>query len=266
MSPLSAHVIQQNAVHAVFRAIATHEDLHEGYVLKGGLALWMAYDSPRSSTDLDFNAVAPAANVITDESSRDLLEFCRKLDAALKECTPMQEIEHLETAEVKLSTEIPALLGHIAYSASDGWSGAIPMQLTLSEIICATEVRQSRGVPIHVASLEDIVAEKLKALLQQVPRDTIRSTDVYDLWYFTSQAENRVRAEDVTPILLEKRKQWPAIPAVSKSEYRSTDLIEHSQGQYDTIGDLLEPGARFVPFEEAFEHVLAFVDQLQVPD
>lgn len=266
MSRLSAHAIHQNAVHAVFRAIATHEDLHGGYVLKGGLALWMAYGSPRSSTDLDFNAVAPTANVITDATSRVLLDFCRKLDAALKDCTPMQELEHLETADVELSTEIPALLGHIAYGASDGWSGAIPMQLTLSEIICATEIRQSRGIPVHVASLEDILAEKLKALLQQVPRDTVRSTDVYDLWYFTSQAENRVRAEDVTPILVEKRKQWPAMPAVSKSKYRSEDLIEHSQAEYAAIGDLLEPGARFVPFEEAFEHVLAFVDQLQVPD
>lgn len=266
MSPLSAHEIQQSAVHAVFRAIARNVDLHAGYVLKGGLALWLAYGSPRSSTDLDFNAVVPTANVITEETSRGLLDFCRMLDAALKDSTPWQDLKHLETADVELSTEMPALLGHIVYAASDGWSGAIPMQLTLSEIICATEVRQSGGIPVHVASLADIVAEKLKALLQQVPRDTIRSTDVYDLWYFTSQAKNRVRAEDVTPILLEKRKQWPAMPVVSKSRYRSEDLIEHSQAEYDEIRDLLDPGARFVPFDEAFEHVLAFVDRLQVPD
>lgn len=266
MSTLSADEIARHAVHTVFDAIARQEELHTGYVLKGGLALWMVYGSPRRSDDLDFNAVVPAANVITDETSRLLLEFCRALDAALDDVLPTRDLEQIQTADVRLSTEIPALLGQIVYAANSGWSGAIPMQVTLSEIICATDVCESGGIPVHVASLEDIIAEKLKALLQQVPRKTVRSSDVYDLWYFTSAAENIVRAEDVTPILIEKRKQWPGMTSISKHLYREAALVEYSMAEYEEIGDSLEPGAEFVPFTDAYERVLEFVDRLQVPD
>lgn len=266
MSPRSANDLPERAAHAVFDAIARHDRLHRGYVLKGGLALWMAYGSPRRSSDLDFNATVPAANAITEETNSELLDFCRDLDGALKEIIHIRKFDHIGTADIKLSTELPALLGQIIYAANDGDSGATPMQLTLSEIICATEVRESEGVPVHVASLDDIIAEKLKALLQQVPRDKVRSADVFDVWYFTARAEKRVRAEDVTAILLEKRKQWPAMPMISKSQYRSEDLIEYSKAEYEKIDDLLVPGAEFVPFEEAFDQVLDFIEQLQVPE
>lgn len=69
----------------------------------------------------------------------------------------------------------------------------------------------------------------------------------------------------MTSILLEKRKQWQAMPVFSKSLFCTEGLIEHSQAEYEQIRDLLEPGAEFVSFTEAFDRVLDFVEQLQVP-
>ena len=266
MSHLSAEDVALRVLDHIFEAIARDEKLFNGYVLKGGLALRLLYGSPRHSSDLDFNAASPAANAITDETSRTLLDFCRRLDAALRAPTPVNAIEQIETADIKLSSEIPALLGQLAYTTREGWSGAIPMQVTLSEIVCASEVRTLRGVPVHVASLEDIVAEKLKALLQQVPRDTVRSSDVFDVWYFTTRAESKVRPEDVTAVLLEKRKQWPGMEQLSKSRFRADDVIAYSEAEYDELVDRLEPAVEFVSFQEAYGGILAFVNQLDLAD
>lgn len=266
MSHLSAEDVALRVLDYVFEAIARDDKLFHGYVLKGGLALRLVYGSPRYSSDLDFNAVSPTANTITDETSRTLLGFCRRLDAALRMPARMNTVEQIETADIRLSTEIPALLGHLAYTTREGWSGAIPMQVTLSEIVCASEVGDMGTVPVHVASLEDIIAEKLKALLQQVPRDTVRSSDVFDVWYFTTQAENKVRPEDVTPILLEKRKPWPDMSQLSKSRFRADEVVAYSEAEYDELMDRLEPGADSVGFSEAYRAVLEFVNRLDLAD
>lgn len=266
ISDKTADERSQEAIHAVFEAVARDQELHGGYVLKGGLALWLVYGSPRRSTDLDYNAVETAANVVTEETGCMLLDFCRRLDAALKKVAPERGFETIRTDEVVLSSEIPVLLGQFAYAAKDGTMGSVPMQVTLSEIVCQSEVREIRGIPVHIASLEDILSEKLKALLQQVKRDKIRSIDVFDLWYFTCKSGDRVRPEDITPILLEKRKQWPDMPPLAKSEYRQEGIVAYAEAEYELIEDILEPGAEFVPFDEAYDAVLDFVDRLRLPE
>src|SRR5690625_7983708 len=68
------------------------------------------------------------------------------------------------------------------------------MQVTLCEVVCETRTATVDGVRVHAASLEDILAEKLKAMAQQVDRGITRSADVFDLWYYARQT---VPAPDV---------------------------------------------------------------------
>jgi hypothetical protein len=59
---------------------------------------------------------------------------------------------------------------------------AIPFDISLNEIVCAAEsVILGGSPPLRVGTAEDIVAEKLRALLQQSPRNRTRRQDMLGL-------------------------------------------------------------------------------------
>jgi predicted nucleotidyltransferase component of viral defense system len=61
-------------------------------------------------------------------------------------------------------------------------STVVPFDISLNEVICAAEEIDLGGThSLQVCTLEDIVAEKLRALLQQVSRNRLRCQDVLDI-------------------------------------------------------------------------------------
>lgn len=255
----------RRAITAVLDAVSRDHELHENYVLKGGLALQLVYASPRRSDDLDFNALQPTSNQITDDTRRRLLAFAERLDDALGATAGAHDFTSIATVRQRVSDEIPTLLTDLAFETCSGGEGQIKLQLTLSEIICETVIRTIDGLHVHAASLEDIMAEKLKALLQQVSRETVRSPDVFDVWYFTTASPLDVDPAVVTRYLLEKKKQWPSMPDLTKNQFRRKSVVQHSVQNYEALARLLPPTFDLVPFRTAYECVLRFVDRLELP-
>lgn len=257
---------ERRAIAAVLDAVSRDEALFKEYVLKGGLALQLVFGSPRHSDDLDFNAVHPTANEITDATSRRLLQFYERLDDLLSQTAARHDFQRLATSRQMLSKEIPTLMTDIDYATSGGDSGQVKLQLTLSEIVCDTAVKPYNGFEIHTASVEDILAEKLKALLQQITRDKVRSSDVFDVWYFSTRSEVEVDPALVTQYLLEKKKQWRTMPPLSKGQFRRKSVVQYSAQEYSDLARLLPDSFDLVPFREAYECILRFVDSLNLPD
>jgi len=59
------------------------------------------------------------------------------------------------------------------------YSDVVKLEVSLNEIVCDAEYAPLGEANLHVSSLNDIVAEKLRALLQQVERGRSRSGEGY---------------------------------------------------------------------------------------
>jgi predicted nucleotidyltransferase component of viral defense system len=111
-----------------------------------------------------------------------------------------------------------------------------------------------------ISSIEDIVAEKLRAILQQPIRNRSRSRDILDIANLVSST-SAPNSDQVGEFLLAKAKARN-VP-VSKEHFRTPEIRDYSQRDYA----VLKPTVRssYLEFEDAFSRVLAFVDTLPIP-
>lgn len=163
-------------------------------MFKGGNALEFFHLPNRSTTDLDFSFLQPESDVPA------LMETVKKqLEAAVNDRTDglgtvlrLQGIrQNPRGAQFTRST----LKANIAYALPDqprqrdrllnGEPGAniVPVEMTVNEIVCDWElvaIDRSEAT-LRVATPEDIVAEKLRAILQQKSRNRTRRQDILDI-------------------------------------------------------------------------------------
>ena len=249
---------------ATLAAVASSEELRTNYVLKGGLALRLIYGSPRQSGDLDFNAVAHFDRSLSEANHNELIHFCHLLDDALQESAPAYGFSGMAVQHQLLSDSIPTVMAQIGYGIGDDdrrpYEQRVPMQVTLCEVVCETRTATVDGVRVHAASLEDILAEKLKAMAQQVDRGITRSTDVFDLWYYARQKEPVPDVQLMRRFLREK-----SAPAGVEPEriIVDVDLFRAFSGNdYAAIGEQLDSGVDLPPFDQAYEAVVELVREL----
>lgn len=255
----------RRATHAVLDAIVRTPELRDPYVLKGGLALHLAFGSPRFSRDIDLNAVEPVPREITDATDRRLQQFGHRLDAALLNVQRAHGFQRLVVENAAHSEELPALLAEVGYVSDEGLEGTVELQLTLSDLMCDTARKTVRGLPLHVATVEDILADKLKALLQQVTRDKVRSSDVFDIWYFSILSPIPVDPNVVSTYLQRKCGPADAMPPLAKDQFRRKSVFAHAAAEYHELHELLPDSFELPPFRHLYECVLEFVDRLDLP-
>ncbi|WP_373047015.1 nucleotidyl transferase AbiEii/AbiGii toxin family protein [Vulgatibacter sp.] len=110
---------------------------------------------------------------------------------------------------------------------------------------------------VRISTREDIVAEKLRALLQQVLRDRYRCQDVLDLAVML-RGGAELDTGKVAKFLLEKAAARD-VP-VSRTAFHGPELAARARVDYEA----LESTARheFIYFDDALARVLEFVDRL----
>ncbi len=179
----------------ILAAIGTHETLRETLVFKGGTALKKCYfGNYRFSEDLDFSAL-PGAPLGSDlETAIDAV--CRGACRMIDEYAPVQI--HWE----RYTEKEPHAGGQEAFTirAQLPWQRQ-PQTRVLIEIAvdekvirtpCCRAVIHDYGEPVHVElltyTLEEIIAEKLRAILQHQEKleergwSRSRARDYYDIW------------------------------------------------------------------------------------
>lgn len=255
------------ALHAVLEALFSDPLLSRDYVLKGGLALRLVYGSPRRSEDVDLSAARPFTDEVTEEKNDMLMAFCEVLNDAMRGIEARHGLRDMRVGERTLSVDIPALLGSVHYrTAESPEEHEVKMQVTLSELICETHRQTYHGVSLHVAALEDILADKLKAMLQQVTRNKLRPMDVYDVWYYTLISPQRLDLARLRQYLEIKAARWPEVFPPTRERFHSRALREYSSEGFRHLTDRLEADAPRVTFEDAFSGVLTLVDRLELPE
>jgi len=179
----------------ILSCIASHSITRIGMVLKGGNALRFAYQSPRSTKDLDFTA---DTHVIPDneDAIRRLLEeslaFAERRFNVKAKCqrvkrNPRRPEATRPTYDIGMGYQLPSDRYFHNFDNRQV-STVIPVEITLNDLVCdAHELADIAG--LRVCSLEDILAEKLRSLLQQKPRNRNRWQDAYDICTYVRRAE-----------------------------------------------------------------------------
>jgi predicted nucleotidyltransferase component of viral defense system len=139
----------------------------------------------------------------------------------------------------------------------------VELEISLNDALCETIQKQLSATtnPIRVCSLEDILAEKLRALLQQTIRKRNRPQDVYDIASRVRAFGATIDVGKVSAFLLRKSVIRDIFPR--KSSYND-EVRELARQNYDA--EINVPTALFIPFEEAWEEMLRFVDRLALSD
>lgn len=266
LSPRTA--AHERARLAVLAAINEYPELWEEYVLKGGLALRYGYDSPRQSGDLDFSSLRSGSNLITGPKQQRLLQFCDLVDDGLEQVASSFDFTHISVSERTLSEELPVVMTEVRFAdkADASHEDRVKMQVSSTDIICETMQAEIEGIPVHVPSLDDVLAEKLKSLLQQPVRKSVRSSDIYDIWFFSSRSTQPVDVQKITTFLKQKSAEADAIRPLTKSLFYDPEVQRYAASSYDALVEQLREGDDFPAFEDAFEEVLRFVDRLALPE
>ncbi|MGH2459003.1 MAG: nucleotidyl transferase AbiEii/AbiGii toxin family protein [Chloroflexota bacterium] len=261
------------AQYAILRAIASSRILNALLVFKGGNALDFVWQANRSTRDLDFSM-----DMVEEFTSPPIDTLRELLPPVLRTSTQLLGVMlHIHRIEQQppgpdktfITYQIPigyALPGETKLRArmEEGRASTklIPVDVSLNEPICADEqVSIDANHRLRVSTIEDIVAEKLRALLQQPIRNRTRRQDLLDISVILRTRPDLDRRR-VEKFLIEKARARN-VP-VSRAAFRSPAVAERARQDYAELAGMTR--VIFVPFDDALQALYALVEELDIPD
>ncbi len=261
------------AQYGVLCGIAGVRPLQEGLVFKGGNALDFVWQPNRSTVDLDFSLDPTTALPTLDENSLKSL-----LERGLSVVTPrlgtafaVHRVRQQPRGTDKTFITFDARVGYalqdevrlrLRMEQGEASSNVIRLDVSLNEPICdARLVPLNDEYRLRVATIEDIVAEKLRALLQQPIRNRERRQDLLDLAVIL-QAQPELNRQRIARFLQEKASA--RMVPVSRTAFRDPEIERRAREGYSELASTTR--VSFVEFADALALLLAFVDELPIPD
>ena len=256
------------AQYAVLRAVTDSRILSDQLVFKGGNALDFIWQPNRSTQDLDFSV----RDGIMDQSElRTLLN--RALEAATNELGILLRLQRLRQQPPGEGRTFITYQIHIGYALQDDVRNRalleqsqpspaiIEVDISLNEPVCEDAFVDVQGThQLRVSTLEDIVAEKLRALLQQPLRNRTREQDLLDI-AIVVRAQPALDREKVGRFLIEKAaaRQVP----VSRAAFHDPEVARRASQDYQR---LRQTAHTFIPLEEALAVLYTFIGTLSIPE
>lgn len=270
------HLPEEQAILAVLEALDADSELSSNYVLKGGNALRLAFYGRRASVDLDFSSKETHIHQPEEETRAVLEEFTERLDRTLEEVTRRYEFAQMVVQSTDIlppnlpQREFPALEVSVGYSRlpdrDPPFSDVVKLEVTLNETVCEDEyVPVAQGATVHVCSLNDIIAEKLRSLLQQPVRNRQRPADVYDIWFYMDSLLQLLDVDRIGRFLQEKCEGRENI-TLSKEAFWDPEIQLRASTDWEQIGERLPEDEELPTFERAFAAVRRLVEQLDIPE
>ena len=256
--------------YVVLESIASAPDLAASVAFKGGNALRFVYGNRRSTLDLDFTADAafpdaPAPiRALLDNALRSALpRFRVKARCQRLRRNPPGLDKVRPTYDISVGCLLPG--DRLYQNFDDGTSlpSTIDVEISLNEVVCEAVPHrfQPGGRELRVCSLEDILAEKLRALLQQPVRRRSRPQDVFDIASMVRRLGGAIDAGKVASYLIRKAEAREIRP--SKAGFDTMVRRLASQGYDAEIGP---KAPDFIPFDVAWAEVVAFISGLAIPE
>lgn len=254
-------------------ALSFAPSFQKSLYLKGGILMALAYGSPRSTSDVDLTAVAgPAETAVA---------LRQELDHALLRATAALGLPDLlcrvQTAKARPrpgsfeDAQNPSLRltiaaarrgsAEVAQLEAGNASRALRVDITFKEPVGSFQILGigSSERRIRAYSLTDLVAEKLRALLQQPVRNRYRRQDVYDIVLLVRQFD--FDTDERAAILLTLRDKAAArfLP-VDRTSMANPEVAARARADWPTLAQELD--GPLPDFDEWFGVVRDFYEDL----
>jgi predicted nucleotidyltransferase component of viral defense system len=256
----------------VLTAIGLAPRLNEALVLKGGTLMGLAFYSLRLTGDVDFSADADPEGfeeVFTSDLNRLLPTTAVRLGYLDLVCR-VQSVRKMPRPENFAGHNFPALGIKIA-SALRGTpeqnrlnagtaSRVLDVEISFKDQVYASQDLRltGAGVAVRAFTLHELVAEKLRALLQQPIRKRNRRQDVYDIAFLIEHHDlGGDDLERIHAILIDKCATRGITP--TPSSLTDPEVMRRAEADWDTLK--LEV-SDLPPFAERFALVSTLYDTL----
>lgn len=253
-------------------AIGLAPTLKKSLILKGGTLMAIAFHSIRMTGDVDFSAG------VEPEGFEGLLK--RELDPALEKATQqlgyidltcrIQGIKKRPRPEGFEEHRFPALQVNIASakrgtrqekSLFQGWAAeVVNLEISFRDQVYKSQELSlvGAGVSLQSFTLTELIAEKLRALLQQVVRHRNRRQDIYDIAFLL---ERFIFSDNDKRLILEtfKSKCLARDITPTRGSISASELVARARQDWGTLRQ--EIGA-LPSFDERYALVKAFYESL----
>jgi predicted nucleotidyltransferase component of viral defense system len=261
------------AQYAILQTVATVRPLREGLVFKGGNALDFVWQPNRSTTDLDFSV--DHASILAHPDADTLRTFLgRGTPAVIARLGIMLAVQRIRQNPPGADKQFVTFQVRIGYALPDQVrlrqrmeqgetiAQGIDLDISINEPIGASQfMEMSPGIQLRVATIEDIIAEKLRALLQQPIRNRQRRQDLLDIAVILRENIEFDRRL-VAKLLLEKAAARDVL--VTRAAFRAPEVVGRvSEGYAELEGTTR---VLFVPVDEALTLLHDLVDELEIPE
>lgn len=266
----TAHQWRQ-AIELILNAIAAKSPLNKKMFLKGGILMGLAYDSPRQTVDIDLTTSLKAEND-TGEWIREQLdeELPRVADRlGYDELVAAVQSAKWQRGGFPEVAEFPALRLKVGYARRGtnqekalrrGWAAnVIGIDISFNERLGHIQILAiTGGQELFAYGLADLIAEKYRAVLQQVARNRSRRQDIFDLDLLISgnEIDDTLRTQ-ILEVFIEKCRSRHLEPTQASLDV--PEVKERSGAKWETME--LEVG-EIPDFEGCYARVSKFYESL----
>jgi predicted nucleotidyltransferase component of viral defense system len=261
----------RQAVHVILCAIAHTAELRERMIMKGGILLGLRYQSSRFTKDIDFSTSLKLSdlppNEIREQFDQALPLAVERLDYGL-DC----RVQRFEVRPPNEDATFPSLRLSIGYAYQGtpkhkrlmalSCPDKVSVDFSLNEPILDVEALSlgaSNDGSILTYAFSDLVAEKIRSLLQQEIRNRYRRQDAFDLHYLLNlHSPDQTTRKAILESLLKKARSRNI--DVQPDSLANREIRRRAQRDYNTLSDeITEP---LPPFDIVYSTVEAFYQQL----
>lgn len=261
------------AQYGVLASIAQSRTLRNVLVFKGGNALDFVWQPNRSTTDLDFSVSGAAGTTLDAAALKTLLDGA--LSAAGREMNITFAVHRVRQQPPGPGRTFITYEARIGYALQDQSelmtrmnlgqpsTQALSVDISINEVVCsAVDVTIDSTRSLRICTIEDIIAEKLRALLQQSSRNRTRPQDLLDIAVcLRTHGRTDLSRQQIGHYLIEKS-QARGITA-SREAFTNPDLRSRAHQNYAALAATTR--VEFVPFDKAMDLLLGLVETLDLP-
>jgi predicted nucleotidyltransferase component of viral defense system len=262
----------RQAAQLVLRAIAQSPSLSAVMIMKGGLLLAIRYHSCRFTTDIDFSTSKRLQEVDLPALIATITEALRSVSADNEHAMALRLQSHEIKPPNRPGVNFPTLQMRIGYASrlepkslkrleSTGSTQVVQVDYSFNEWASGREQQEIDGGHLLMYTFHDLVAEKLRSVLQQPIRGQGRPRyqDIYDIVLLLETAVDDGDKAMILAKLFEacRDRQVP----LHKEALRDEQVTKLSREQYASVLPDLILGP-LPDFEVAYTTVRDFFESL----
>lgn len=266
----------RQVVEILLLAIGMTKHLKDNLYLKGGALMAIAHESQRMTSDIDYSWFGePFAPNIDEEIIASLEKALKKAITSLGYLDLLCKVQSVKKEPRKWQgkTSYPSLNISIGYAKkgtaqeqaleNNNASNVIWLEISFNETLESTQllILDNTNTSIQAYSPTEIIAEKIRALLQQTQRKHFRSRrqDVYDIALLLEKFSFDIQEKEQILNTIRVKSESRNI-SVQKNSMQNNDVRAAAEKEWNTIS--LELEESLPSFDSCYEQVQQFYESL----